>query len=75
MIVNNVKHYAMRKKYIVARKLDFVENGSDLFFWGAWDDLGEAVAAANELGSSAIVIETADVEAAQEADHDDHERN
>ena len=62
MIVNNMKPYARDKRFIVARRLDFTENGSDLFFWGAWDDLGEATAAAHDLGSNAIVIETADVE-------------
>lgn len=62
MIVNNMKPYARDKRFIVARRLDFTENGSDLFFWGAWDDLGEAIAAAYDLGSNAIVIETADVE-------------
>lgn len=60
MKVNNLYAYAREKKYIVARQTDDVENGSDLWFWGAWDDLRQAQDAANEVGG--IIIESEDVE-------------
>lgn len=60
MKVNNLYAYAREKKYIVARQTDDVENGTDLWFWGAWNDLRQAQDAANEIGG--IVIETEDVE-------------
>lgn len=60
MKVNNLYAYAREKKYIVARQTDDVENGSDLWFWGAWDDLRQAQDAANDIGG--IVIESEDVE-------------
>lgn len=57
MEVNNVKDYAFDHKYIVARKVeDCTENGSNLWFWGAWDDMAAARSAAAEVGG--IVIET-----------------
>lgn len=60
MKVNNLFEYAKNHKYIVARQTDDVENGSDLWFWGAWNDLRQAQDAANDIGG--IVIETEDVE-------------
>lgn len=60
MIVNNLSNYAKNYKYIVARRLDDVENGSDLWFWGAWDELEEATQAASEIGG--IVMEREDIE-------------
>lgn len=60
MIVNNCRSYAKNHKYIVARKTGDVENNSDLWFWGAWDDLSQAQDVANKIGG--IVIETEDVE-------------
>ena len=60
MIVNNCCNYAKNNKYIVARQTSDVENNSDLWFWGAWDDLRQAQDAANEVGG--IVIESEDVE-------------
>jgi hypothetical protein len=60
MKVNNLCEYAKNHKYIVARQTDDVENGSDLWFWGAWDDLRQAQDAANEVGG--IVLESEDVE-------------
>lgn len=60
MKVNNLYAYAKEKKYIVARQTDDVENGSDLWFWGAWDDLRQAQDAANEVGG--IVLESEYVE-------------
>ena len=60
MKVNNLYAYAKEKKYIVARQTDDVENGSDLWFWGAWDDIRQAQDAANEVGG--IVLESEDVE-------------
>lgn len=59
MKVNNLYAYAREKKYIVARQTDDVENGSDLWFWGAWDDIRQAQDAANEVGG--IVLESEDV--------------
>lgn len=60
MKVNNLCEYARNHKYIVARQSSDVENGSDLWFWGAWDDLRQAQDAANKVGG--IVLETEDVE-------------
>lgn len=60
MIVNNLSNYAKNHKYIVARKTEDVENGSDLWFWGAWDDLRQAQDAANDIGG--VVIESEDAE-------------
>ena len=60
MKVNNIHEYAKNHRYIVARQTDDVENGSDLWFWGAWDDLRQAQDAANEVGG--IVLESEDVE-------------
>ena len=55
MKVNNVQGYAFDHKYIVARRVeDCIQNGSDLWFYGAWDDAEAAHTVALEVGGIAI---------------------
>lgn len=47
--INNLKEYAKKHKYIVARRVD-----GELWFWGAWDDRNKANEVAIEIGGEVV---------------------
>ena len=47
--VENVSSYAKDKEYIVFRTVKGVH-----YFWGAWDNLNEALAAADDIGGRVV---------------------
>jgi len=51
MTINNIPAYANSYKYIVARRID-----GELWFWGAWNDRGEANEVALEIGGEVITM-------------------
>ena len=47
--INNVPNYASEYEYIVAKYVD-----GEWWFWGAWNDLDEAIAAANSMEDARV---------------------
>ena len=48
--VKNLPEYANEYQYIVASRID-----GDLWFWGAWNDMKEAINAAEKIDGEVVI--------------------
>ena len=48
--VKNLPQYANEYQYIVASRID-----GDLWFWGAWNDMKEAINAAEKIDGEVVI--------------------